>query len=304
LFNDIAKNPLISKNQHEICKIMVTNAAIFKTLGPNEAKKVLKGKLSPKIAKMTIGDGIVIEKIFNGIDSGKILITEDGFLTIPSLQKSKYVQHISVKPKGESPRRHYKSCKFLQGVAHRVLYEEKHVPQGCQHCYKVKVDVTNVFALKQLYELSKEIPWDSKCGVDIGSLYSQSIYAGFFYVDGLDQAHEAYHLISKKISQCKDLVSCSRITIKRGCSSYEIKLGASDNWEFNSSSAEIEDEFYSLFKPPKKAFNNKAIYFLNWIKTAFQIGDDSYLKLTNGKRLYPKMMDYSPGICQKPPHEK
>lgn len=265
-----------------------------KFLSSVEAKAVLEKTLPSSVSCKKIGGKTVIEKLVDAIGSEKVLLTEDGHITTPNSAEGQS-SWVYVKPSKKDPRQHYKSCKFLFNIAYDVLYDEHQIPQGCEHCYKVKVEVDNVYALKKLRELSKAIPWSSKFGPEIENAYSQSIYSGFFYVDGLNQAHDAYYLIKSKISQDEDLINCSKMTIKRGCTPYEIKLGASDNWQFDSSFDEVEDALYALFKPAQKNKpHSNMSSFLKWLLAAFRIGDDSYLKLTNGKRIYPKMVDYKP----------
>ena len=266
-----------------------------KTRNSPKAKVVLKESTPASIFEKIINNKNVFERLFEAIDSGTILVTDDGHITTPSQGKKGVSSWISVSPsKYDDPRKHYKSCQFLLKIVHDIIYDKSQVPQSCQKCYKVKVEVENVYALKQLYELSQEIPWISKFGTEIDNPYSQSIYSGFFYVDGLKQAHEAYHLLNEIISQHDDLMDCSKVTIKRGCTSYEVKLGPSDSWSFDSSLDEVEDVLYSLYKPARRENTNKMATLLKWISTAFQMGDESYLKLTKDRRLYPKMVDYSP----------
>ncbi len=89
-------------------------------------------------------------------------------------------------------------------------YAESAVPNGCSGCYKVKVVLRTLRELVAAWEIGKRTPCKSKWGTDLNNAYSQNIYAGYFYVSGLDGARALFKVVRETIDQIPNLVGIFR----------------------------------------------------------------------------------------------
>jgi hypothetical protein len=83
------------------------------------------------------------------------------------------------------------------------------------------------------------------------------------------------------------------MTIKRGCSEYEIAVGPSDSYTFTPEMAELESYLLSRFREQKRADNGHVV-LADWIDAAYRMGDDTYLDFTRGRRRRAKTLTYDP----------
>lgn len=258
---------------------------------------MIRQRLSELLGKDVAGtiiEGVsVLERLMQRIIAGQLILTPEDKLTVPEFEGEVRSPWLYFNPKGDSRRGHYPSCQFLTDILYKHVYGKSQAPLGCRTCYKVKVDINSVAELVAVRDISHLIPCDSKCGTEVGRRYTQSRYAAFFYVDGLEHAGEVYTDLDERINANKKIAETVKISIKRGCTPYEMQLGPSDEWQFDESMQAVEDILYGLFKPASKGEPNKLATWADWIETAYKIGDDSYLELTHGKRLFPATVDYS-----------
>src|ERR1700732_886691 len=136
-------------------------------------------KTPEELLALRIGATSVGENLHRALESGRL--SENGARTRQLADTPKqnvdwgYVSHGP--PLG---------CGFLMGFMFRHAYAEAAVPDGCSACYKVKVVLRTLRELVAAWELAKGIQCLSKWGTDLNNAYSQNIYAGYFYVSGLD----------------------------------------------------------------------------------------------------------------------
>ena len=130
--------------------------------------------------------------------------------------------------------------------------------------------------------LGKRTPCRSKWGTDFHNPYSQNIYAGYFYVSGLDGARALFKIVRQAIDRDPKLGPEVAMSIKRGCSEYEGKLGPSDRYSFTPEMAAVEANLKARFRPGKEDYHPSMVA-AQWIETAFRLGDDTYLDFTGGK---------------------
>ena len=243
-------------------------------------------KTPEELLALRIGATSVGENLHRAIESGRLIENEDGTLQLADNPKQNvdwvYVSH--------GPPL---DCGFLMGFMFRHAYAEAAVPDGCSACYKVKVVLRTLRELVAAWELAKGIQCLSKWGTDLNNAYSQNIYAGYFYVSGLDAARALFKVVREALDRDPKLGPDIPITIKRGCSEYEAKLGPSHQYEFTPEMAEIESHLKSRFRE-RKGVHHGSMVAAHWIETAFRIGDDTYLDFTGGKRLRKKTMTYDP----------
>lgn len=235
---------------------------------------------------LQFGGASVAENLQRAIDRGDLIETVDGALQLrPGEGVSRNWINVDNGPLPD--------CGFLTYVVFRGAYGGKAVPHGCSACYKVKVAPRTLRELMAAWDIGKRIDCLSKWGVDIGNRYSQDIYAGYYYATGLDGARLLYRLVREATNADPRLGPDVPISIKRGCSEFEAAVGPSDQYSFTPEMAEVEAYLRPKFRAPKLAEADKRVV-LRWIETAYQIGDDTYLDFTAGKRLRPKSVSYEP----------
>jgi hypothetical protein len=243
-------------------------------------------KAAEELLALRIGSATVGENLHRAIESGHLVENEDGTLELAGDPKQTvnwiYVSHGP--PLG---------CGFLMSFMFHHAYAESAVPNGCSSCYKVKVVPRTLRELVAAWEIGKRIECKSKWGIDLNNPYSQNTYAGYFYLSGLEAARTLFKLVREALDEDPKLGPDIPMTIKRGCSEYEAKLGPSDRYEFTPGMAELEAYLKTRFRQ-RKAVHHGSMVVAHWIETAFRIGDDTYLDFTGGKRLRKRTMTYGP----------
>jgi hypothetical protein len=189
-------------------------------------------------------------------------------------------------------------CVFLNKFMFRHVYGEAAVPFGCRDCYKVKVVSNSLRQLVAVKDLAHSVPASSKSGMEVNNSGNQHLYGSYFYFLGLDRARAAYEVLRAKIDKHSKLGAGIKMLIKRGCTNYERKCGPSDQYKFDPRQEEIERYLSSRFVADvrmgaKRTVRNK-IQFLQWVRTAYRIGDDTYKDFTDGNDLHPSVVTYPP----------
>ena len=153
----------------------------------------------------------------------------------------------------------------------RHAYDEGAAPHGCSACYKVKVVLRTLRQLVAAWEIAKRMEYRSKSGVDLDNPYLQDVYAGCFYISSLDAARALYRIVSQKFSEEPRLGADPAITIKRGCSEYEVKLGRSENYTFEPEMPDLEVYLKTRFRE-RKVESQATMTMSYWIETTFRRG--------------------------------
>jgi hypothetical protein len=240
------------------------------------------------ILAFKIGNSTVGQNLQRAIESGAVLQHDNGSLELA--RRPEQPDSFVMIPNG--PRL---PCQFLNKFLFGRVYRATAVPKACEPCYKVKALPRTLRELVALYEIAKGIECLSKWGIDLYNLHSQSVYAGFFYVKGLDAARALLPIVRKAADENPKLGAEVPIVIKRGCSNFEAALGPSDQYTFQPELSEIEAYLKSKWRPRKAEINTLATtLYETWVPFAYQMGDNTYLDFTNGKPLYPKSLTYDP----------
>ncbi len=189
-------------------------------------------------------------------------------------------------------------CYFLNRFMFRHIYAEGAVPFGCRDCFKVKVITDNLRQMMVVKELAASVSATSKIGPEVDNEKNQHLYGAYFYTLGLDRARALYKDLRAKINEHGKLGVGIKMLIKRGCTNYEHKCGPSNQYTFDPEQEEIERHFFARFTVDLRLGMQKslrdAIQVLEWVRTAYRIGDDTYKDFTAGKDLYPPVVTYSP----------
>jgi hypothetical protein len=239
-----------------------------------------------KLLAMRVGESTVGENLQQAIQSGKLIESEDGTLHLAA-SRVPGTSWVSVK---NGPGL---SCSFLIGFMFRHVYREAAVPDGGSSCFKVKVVPRTLRELVAAWEIGKRIRCLSKWGVDLNNPYSQNVYAGYFYTSGLDAARAVFKVVRDAVNADAKLGPDIGMTIKRGCSDYEVLLGPSDRYEFTPEMAELEAYLKERFESRNVSEPGHHV-LAHWIDVAYRMGDETYLDFTAGRRRRPKTLTYEP----------
>jgi len=229
------------------------------------------------------------EKFRRAGEQGAIIEDGDGNWSLPPPPETRYLQVKITKDLG---------CGFSLRFLFRHVYEKATVPYACRACYKVKIVPRSLRELIALRGILESLDYHSKCGVDFYNPHSQDWYAGFLYLDGLDEARAAYRVMRHLVDADPKLGPAVGMTIKRGCTEYEVTCGPADKYEFPEEMAAMEADLRARFKlsvvTPTDYRIRRAKSMVGWIEFAYSIKDDTYLDFTGGKRLYPATVAFSP----------
>lgn len=238
------------------------------------------------LRELRYGPGTAEQNLRRAIDAGILIELEDGSLKLPPAPEA-------VSSWMEVPNGPPLDCHFLLNAAFDGIYGGGAVPYGCRECYKVKVRLSSLRQLMAAWKLGKTIPCLSKWGLDLGNPFSQDIYAGYLYATGLDAARVMHKVVREAIDADPALGPDVLMSIKRGCSKYEVALGPSDRYAFTPEMAELEALLRTRFVTPVTPGSSMRTIG-RWIQAAYQMGDDTYLDLTGGRRLIPLSVTYAP----------
>lgn len=190
----------------------------------------------------------------------------------------------------------HRNCRFQMLVFDHV-YQKQAVPAGCETCFKVKVVPRSLRELMAVYEAGDRLSYTYKCGVDADSPITSGIYGAYFYVHGLPAARAAYADVRRVVDEHPALGANVPVFIKRGCTEYEVHCGPSDRYTFTDEQRKVEAGLRELVQigavePDTKMQIQQTL--INWIRTAYSLGDETYLDFTGGRRLYPAVVKYAP----------
>jgi hypothetical protein len=240
------------------------------------------------ILAFKVGDSTVGENLRRAIESGAICQHDDGSFALPA-RSSPSDSFVAIRNGPPLP------CTFLNGFMFKQVYRTAAVPKGCEPCYKIKALPRTLRELVAMYEIALRIDCLSKWGIDFYNPHSQSLYAGYFYVNGLAAARALFPIVRQAADESPKLGAAVPIVIKRGCSNYEAALGPSDTYTFQPELSDIEAYLKSRYRKRKTDDNKLApTLYGQWVPFAFQIGDNTYFDFTEGKPLYPKSATYDP----------
>jgi hypothetical protein len=239
------------------------------------------------VLSIKIGGKSVGARLDEALASGRVVRRSDGKLELAHAGKQAYIgNHREFGP----------CCEFLNDFMFAHIYGKTAVPIGCRDCYKVKVLPETLRQLFAVNDIAQEFSCSSKSGSEADKQNTQSLYASYFYLLGLDKARAVYKRLRAMIDAHPKLGPKVNMFIKRGCTNYEHACGPSDRYTFDPRLAEIEDYFWSRFvrrNKPEKRYRD-AIVRMHLIRTAYRIGDDTYKDFTGGKDLYPPTVTYDP----------
>jgi len=187
---------------------------------------------------------------------------------------------------------------------HRIMFDffsrplpegQRFVPSPCQQCWKVVVRPKNLTGLFALLTIQGRLGRPSKCGMEIRPAV-HGLYGGYFYNHSIEQGLECYNLIRDEVDADINLGPDVVVLLKRACTEYEQVCGPSDQWKVTNFQRAIETKINKVYVKDHttRIQPDHAISFVHksWIEWAYQNGDETYLKFTNGIPLYKPYVTY------------
>ncbi len=186
-------------------------------------------------------------------------------------------------------------CMKLFGFLFRNAYDRGAVPVGCSRCFKVQIKPRTLRELNASLRIAEGMKHPYKAGTGLSARYHAGPYSTLFYFDGLEQARAAYKVIRSATDSEARLGPDVQVSIKRGCTEYEIHCGPSDRFTFDPSLEAVESALLSRLRQlPRPEVQPPQAVFMRWLQTAFQIGDETYRDFTGGLPLHRAPVTYAP----------
>ncbi len=193
---------------------------------------------------------------------------------------------------------------------HTEIFNSKNIiPEFCFSCFKVQVEVDNLFSLirltRQFYDLELEEDFSRKTMIEMRPEIP-GFYKGLLYCRGLDQAREVKELLDIKL---KDIFAGKVISqIKRGCSEFPLKFPdygkIIDNkitpMDYPAKWKGVEEQFdeNSSLKPKENITPSISGFCLSdfyivqkWIDYAKGLGDPSCKEFENHPIIFREVFD-------------
>ena len=234
-------------------------------------------------------------------DGGGFRLREDGKLVSDASQMVEGPWHY-IKRRWEFECYTWHHVIFDQ-ISRRMVIGQKFVPSKCHECFKV---VVRLGTLKQLFALEKlqiAMGRPCKCGLEVRDTV-HGLYGGYFYNKGLDEGLERYQEVRQAINATQYLGPDVHVILKRGCTEMELECGPSDKWEVTPEQLKIEAmvEQYLAKDDMVRTQSEQAIWHLHrkWIEYAYARGDSTYAEFTDGKPLFPPVVQYEHLVDAQP----
>lgn len=192
------------------------------------------------------------------------------------------------------PKRH---CNVYTMAAEQMGF----IPARCRECWKVVVRPKTLLQLFMLYDLqlkmSKEDPncW-CKCGIERRPWVFGN-YGGYFYNNSKEEGLAKYEWVRKEVDKISPDID---VILKRGCTEFEQRFGASDQWDKmfkNNPMVEgwegLIDEHIVVTKTSKKQSDLVRKHVMNtWIDFAYDRADPTVIKLNDGRPIFKPLVTY------------
>ena len=165
----------------------------------------------------------------------------------------------------------------------------KIIPSKCQQCWKVVARPQTVVELFELYEYQLGYQGGGcKCGIEERQTVDGN-YGGYFYNDSMEQGAACLEKVQKDLPHIPFI-------LKRACTEFEQEWGDSTQWEVSQDQKDLEALLDSVFVQDEMKMaqtpHMRAYVIRKWIHKAVMVGDKTYLRLTGGVPLVPKLIKY------------
>jgi hypothetical protein len=256
----------------------------------------------------------------------KFLMKQQGYFLRPKDNKIDFNMRAHPDPPWLYVKSNYRqNCHYWHRQLFDWVLDKSKVPTPCLSCWKVVVKPRNIAELMAVYLMQRNLDKASKCGTEGDRDNTDRLYGGYWYNWSQEQAQrrfeEVYLEIQKGLTYEAKILGCPikerflvpgdkmewsfgtveitetlPVIMKRGCTEYEQHCGPSDKWEADEDQVDTETYAASSFvRDPIDFGQNEMMVSHVWkafIHQAWQWGDQSYLRFTNGNRLFMPPVTY------------
>lgn len=179
-------------------------------------------------------------------------------------------------------------------IAHKVVLKYfDFIPSRCQECWKVVARPKTVEQLFQVSEVQHGSSRPSKAGIETRSTV-HGLYGAYWYNNSLERGLECKEYVKEEMAKISPDIG---VILKRGCTEFELKYGPSINWQMTDEMKEQEayineNIVIDAFAGIRQSGLVRRHTRLDWIRYAYKNGDETYMKFTGGKLLYPPYIQY------------
>lgn len=182
----------------------------------------------------------------------------------------------------------------------------------CMECFKVVVKMPAVVDLFKMLEWQRQFTEKTygtdrfcKCGIEKRPWVHYQ-YGAYFYCKGIEQGKLRHHQVMDGLRACygEDRVSSTpgavgtgkvEVILKRYCTEFELKLGPTDVYERPPLSDEMEKRIMDAFERVKNLGQPDFLVhhiMEEWLRFAWEIGDDSAKQFNGGLPFYTPVVTY------------
>ncbi|MCP4488982.1 MAG: hypothetical protein GY820_16970 [Gammaproteobacteria bacterium] len=135
---------------------------------------------------------------------------------------------------------------------HHIMFKCLNIlPYPCLGCWKMVVTIPNIRMLYKMYEfMSRWDHTDCKLGIEV-RYYTPRNYGAYFY-----HRTKREGLATLRKFRETEIATSGNLTakLKRGCTEFEIRFGASDKWDdlIGLNEMQQQDQLMALIECPKK----------------------------------------------------
>lgn len=227
------------------------------------------------------------------IDEGKYVLSNDGKI----YQTAAYTGIHPINPDVpwiyvlNDPNQH---CDFLHDLRGTFGF----IPTRCLSCWKVVVRPRNIEELMKLYVVQNQMAKEDetcfcKCGIETRP-HVFGKYGGYFYTRSQDEGFDRLDRVRFQVY--KNISAGVPVFLKRYCTEYERDFGPSDKYqqppEAKKWEALAEDRCVLLPYDDVQPEQLKMDLIQGWMDAAWDIGDPSIYKLTDGVPLHTPYVKY------------
>ena len=166
----------------------------------------------------------------------------------------------------------------------------------CHSCWKVVVRPKTVVELMQLCDLQTKIKHPAKCGIEVRS-FVPALYGGYFYNRSKEAGIACLKMVKREVR--KKINPNMKVMLKRGCTEFEMRFGASDKWVVQTGQIKFEKGFDEVYAKDSVKDTTMPTYLKShiktkWLKWAANHQDMTYKEFTNGVSLIgePDYVEY------------
>jgi hypothetical protein len=187
---------------------------------------------------------------------------------------------------------------------HNVIFDvvstktaNRFVPTKCQSCWKVVARPKTLAGLFAIGDIQQNILTQYSCKHGIERRPTvHGLYGAYWYNSSIEDGLKCYEDVREEVNKHEDLGEDIPVLLKRGCTEFELACGPSDKWRTSKEQVRLEEMIernivrdFVLQKQPDHLVRH---VHRQWIEFAYENGDETYKRYTDGKPLFRPYVTY------------